>query len=78
MDVPLRPEPSLPDEPYGNDIEAEFGVTIHRSGALSGTVGLWTCQLPGTTLWVQGESLADLRDELIRYKWLNDAGRLGE
>ena len=49
-----------------NDIEAEFGVSVEPSGQISGLVGCWTCQIPGTDQWVRGEDPDDLRDELIK------------
>jgi len=58
-------------EPTGAQIETEFGVTILGSGEVSGTVGRWFAEV-APKLYVQGEDLADLRDQLIKYKWLRD------
>lgn len=66
--VSTRPEPT------GAEIMEEFGVEIKSSGEMSGLVGWWGCVLPGTELWVFEPSLGELRDSLIRHKWLSAHG----
>lgn len=52
------------------DLEEEFDVRIYR---MTGHGSWWMCTLPGTKLWVAGQNPADLREELIRHKWVTDA-----
>jgi hypothetical protein len=52
-------------EPSGNDIEAEFGVRISY---VDGPCPWWWCPAPGSDLFIHGETLGDLRDQLIKHR----------